>query len=199
VKYILRIISPVIIIAGLYFLFRSEEIKQSPGILAPNKPIQKVLSPNKIWQNEEFVYTAVAEFELHSRVLSIRNYGSDDMSEFAPLDIAAGWQQMSDQKIIDKIDIKQQHRWYVWSSRNIPIPTKEIELNSSNIHIIPESEIIEDQLDNVIRGNIIFMSGYLVNVNSIETNRSWKTSTKRDDTGGGACEILWLKEITIEK
>ena len=198
-KYLVRILSPVIIIAGLYFLFRTKEIKQPPGILAPNKPIQKVMPIKKTWEKDDFLYTAIANFEINTRVLSIRSYGSDDLSEFCPLDIAAGWGQMSDQNIVDQIDIKQQHRWYVWSTKRFPIPQEELEKSSANIHIIPSSEDIEDQFDDVIRGNIIFMKGYLVNVKSMENNREWKTSTKRNDTGSGACEILWLQEISIEK
>ncbi|MCP5061407.1 MAG: hypothetical protein GY936_02965 [Ignavibacteriae bacterium] len=198
-KYFIKILSPVIIITGLYFLFRTKEIKQPSGILAPNKPIQKLLTSEITWEKNNLIYTALAEFEITNRVLSIRSYDYDELSKFCPLDIAAGWGQMSDQRIVDQIDIKQQHRWYVWSTKKFPIPQKELEASSTNIHIIPSNENIYEQFDDVIRGNIIFMKGYLVNVKSAENNREWKTSTKRSDTGGGACEILWVQELSIKK
>jgi hypothetical protein len=138
-------------------------------------------------------------FETEAKVLSIREYGSDDLSEFCPVDIALGWGQMSDQEIVDQLDIKQQHRWYVWSTKRFPIPKKEIEISSSNVHIIPANEDVEEIVNDIIRGNIISISGKLVNVNKIGNKWTWKSSTKRDDTGGGACEILWVENISILK
>lgn len=196
-KYFYKIIGPVIILAGLYFIFRTKEIKQPPGILVSSIPTQESLSQKKVWEKNDFIYTAVAKYKINLKVLSIRYYGSDEMSEFSPLDIAAGWRQMSDQSIVDRINIKQQHRWYVWSTKFFPIPRKDIEESSSNIHIIPANENIEEIFDEVIRGNIISMEGYLVNIKSKESKRNWKTSTRRDDTGSGACEILWTNKIKI--
>jgi hypothetical protein len=102
-----KYISPVIIIIGLYFIFRTPEITQQPGILAPNPPIQTELKNHKTWIYKNHEITSIAKFELICRVLNIKSYGSDKMSDFAPMDIAAGWGKMSDQSIVDQIDIKQ--------------------------------------------------------------------------------------------
>lgn len=198
-KKAVKIISPVIIIIGLYFIFRSPEIKHPPGILAPSPPIQKKLLKNSNWEKDGFNFTAVLDFELEAKVLSIRHYGSDYLSDFCPTDIAVGWGNMSDQSIVDRFDIKQQHRWYVWRTERFPIPQKEIEMSSSNIHIIPADDSVENIIDDIIRGNIISLKGKLVNVNKVGEKFKWKSSTKRDDTGGGACEILWVEKVTILK
>lgn len=196
-KNLIKILSLVIIIAGLFFLFRTKEIKQPPGILAPDQPKQTKLKKPETWQVDDYNFNAILNFETTSKVLSVREYGSDDLSEFCPMDLALGWGQMSDQDIVDQLEIKQQHRWYVWRTKRFPIPKKEIEISSSNVHIIPSNDEVEDILDDVIRGNIILISGKLVNVNKIGNKWTWKSSTKRDDTGGGACEILWVEEISI--
>ena len=198
-KKLLKFISPVIIIAGLYLFFRTPEIKQPPGILAPNPPLQKNLNNGEIWIFKNHAITSVAEFEITCKVLGIKSYGSDKMSDFCPFDAAVGWGKMSDQSIVDQIDIKQQHRWYVWQTDHFPIPRREIEVSSSNIHLIPESEEILDILENIIRGNIIRLKGKLVNVKDDDSNFIWKTSTSRTDTGGGACEILWVEKADIIK
>lgn len=191
--------SLVIIIAGLFFLFRTKEIKQPHGILAPKIPIQTKLKKAETWQVDDYNFNAVLHFETTAKVLSVREYGSDDLSVFCPMDLALGWGKMADQQIVDQLDIKQQHRWYVWQTKKFPIPKKEIEISSSNVHIIPANENIEDILSDIIRGNIISISGKLVNVNEIGKEWTWKSSTKRDDTGGGACEILWVEEVYIIK
>lgn len=198
-KIVIKILSLAIIIVGLFLLFRSKEVVHPPGIIAPNVPKQTLSKKNNEWQKEDFLYKEIARFEITARVLSIRFYDYDDMSEFCPVDIAFGWRKMSDQSIIDKLEIKQQHRWYVYRFNDSVIPQGEIKLNSSNIHIIPSNENIEDQLDDVIRGNLITITGKLVNVNKIDQKWTWKTSTKRNDDGGGACEILWAEEISIIK
>jgi hypothetical protein len=198
VKKFLKILGPIIIIVGLYFVFREKEIIHPSGILAPNAPHQTMIKNQKSWIVDDFHFYPIAQFELEAKVLSIRFYGSDDMSDFCPVDIALGWGKMSDQSIVDRFEIKQQHRWYVWRTDNFPIPQKEVEKSSSNVHIIPANEEVEDILDDVIRGNIISLKGKLVNVNEVGEKFVYKSSTQRDDTGGGACEILWLEELAIK-
>lgn len=196
-KLLIKIFSLAIIIVGLYFIFKTNEVIQPEGILAPNKPKQLNKISAKDWELDGFNYMPIASFSAKARVLSISSYHNDKMSEFCPIDLAIGWGRMSDQKIIDKIEIKQQHRWYVWQTKNFPIPRKEIESSSSNVHIIPATETIYDKLDEVVRGNIVQISGMLVNVKKQDNKFVWKSSTKRNDTGSGACEILWLEQITI--
>ncbi|MCB0749091.1 MAG: hypothetical protein KDC90_16645, partial [Ignavibacteriae bacterium] len=99
--------------------------------------------------------------------------------------------------IVDKFNIKQQHRWFVWQTDNFPIPQGELEISCTNIHIIPSTEEVDDIINDVIRGNIIKLNGKLVNVKDYESNFTWETSTERNDTGGGACEILWVEKISI--
>lgn len=190
--------SPIIIIIGLYLIFKEKEVILPPGILAPNNPKQTLIKNQKSWIIDDFNYYPIAEFKLDAKVLSIRFYGSDKMSDFCPVDIALGWGKMSDQVIVDRFEIKQQHRWYVWRTDNFPIPQKVVESSSSNIHIIPANEEVEQILDDVIRGNIISLKGKLVNVNEVGEKFVYKSSTQRDDTGGGACEILWLEELSIK-
>lgn len=194
----IKILSPIIIIIGLYFIFREQEIILSPGVLAPGNPKQTIIKNQKPWLVDDFNYYPIAQFEVEAKVLSIKFYGSDKMSEFCPVDIALGWGKMSDQSIVDQFEIKQQHRWYVWRTENFPIPKKEVEESSSNVHIIPANKKIDDILDDVIRGNIISLKGKLVNVNEVGEKFVYKSSTQRNDTGSGACEILWLEDLSIK-
>lgn len=198
-KKVYKILILIAVIALVYWIFRTPEISHPPGILAPDPPNQQRISEKITWEKDSFQYRAMADFNLIGRVLSIRFYGNDDMSDFCPADLAMGWNRMSDQKVVDKISIKQQHRWYVWRTDNFPIPRAEIESSSSNIHIIPANDEIEDKLNDVIRGNIISLKGKLVNINEKDNNFTYKTSLNREDTGGGACEILWLEELKIIK
>jgi len=194
-KKIILIVIPATII--LAYLFWPEKIITYPaGLTAPDQPVQQNLILAKQWQKDEFNIKALATYEIKARVLSRNNFSIGRESKLSPVDFALGWGRMSDQQIIDKIDISQSNRWYHWKSDTHPIPNLEIGLNSANVHIIPGNESIENELDNVYKGSLIALKGYLVEVTAAD-GWHWKSSLRRDDTGGGSCELFWVDEMTI--
>ncbi len=56
---------------------------------------------------------------------------------------------------------------------------------------------MEEQLDEVVRGSIVDLKGYLVHLTA-DKGWHWKSSLRRDDNGGGSCELMWVEEIKIE-
>ena len=112
------------------------------------------------------------------------------------MDLALGWGEMSNQSIIDALDIDQSNRWYHWKAKVLVIPAREINTHSANMHIIPADEEVENKLDELYKGCIIEMKGFLVSVKG-KDGFHWKSSLRRDDTGGGACELVWANEINI--
>jgi hypothetical protein len=173
-----------------------KEIKYPAGILVKESPAQKNIVNGKTWEKGEYKITPLADFHLKARVLSLEWYHMDRESDLAPVDFALGWQEMSDQANLDRIDISQGNRWYHWSTDHYPIPRKLIETESANMHIIPADEKIEDDLDRVVKGNIIELNGYLVFIKA-KDGWNWKSSLTRNDTGGGACEVIWVKNFKI--
>ncbi|MCK7519603.1 MAG: hypothetical protein MZV64_18685 [Ignavibacteriales bacterium] len=143
----------------------------------------------------EFNFKALADYQIKARVLSRNNFSLGKESEISPFDLALDWGSMSDQSVIDKIDISQSNRWYRWKADVLPIPAKEISLNSANVHIIPKDNVIEEKFDKVYEGSLIEMKGYLVQVATIDGWRC-RSSLKRDDSGGGSCELFWVEEIS---
>lgn len=139
----------------------------------------------------------MADFTLKARILSYKYYSSDKEAELSPVDLALGWGPMSQSKVLDKIDISQRNRWYFWSTENFPIPRNEIEINSANMHIIPGNEDISKRLENVKRGQIVELKGHLVEC--IQDGWRWKSSLTRNDTGGGACEVLFVEALQISE
>lgn len=191
------LIALTILIIALVYVFYPETVVTYPaGITAPDQPKQTNINENRGWDHDEFRFKALAEYQIKSRVLSRNNYSVGKGSEISPFDLALGWGRMSDQSIIDKIDIAQSNRWYHWRADVLPIPSREISLNSANVHIIPKNEIVEEKFDKVFKGSLIEMKGYLVFVTTSDGWR-WKSSLRRDDTGGGSCELFWVEELKI--
>jgi hypothetical protein len=103
---------------------------------------------------------------------------------------------MSDQSVIDQFDISQSNRWYHWPSDHLPIPIRDVSLNNANVHIIPKDKTVEEKFENVYKGSLVEMKGYLVKVTKAN-GWHWISSLKRDDTGGGSCELFWVEEVSV--
>ncbi|MDT8324169.1 MAG: hypothetical protein RRA94_08665 [Bacteroidota bacterium] len=168
------------------------------GVLCPAQPLQTAPSRNSPWLHGDFMITALADYDIRARVLSREEYGSGVESDISPVDFALGWGRMSDSFVIDKLEISQGHRWYKWQPNGLmPIPRKEIEENSANVHILPANKAVWDAIDDVHEGSVVHMTGSLVKVTR-DGGWHWVSSTRRNDTGDGACEVFWVESLTVE-
>jgi hypothetical protein len=180
----------------LYFFYPEKVITYPPGITAPDQPSQTNLSGDKQWQVDDYTFKALAEYHIKARVLSRNNFFLGEESNLSPFDLALGWGPMSDQSVIDKINISQRDRWYRFESDELPIPLQQISLNSANVHIIPKDEDVKNNFDEVYKGSLIELKGYLVQITKAD-GWHWVSSLRRDDTAGGACELMWVEEIIV--
>ena len=184
----------------LAFVFwPEEEIVRAPGALATQAPSQRPLTDAKSWIfHDKFLVTPLAAFELRARVLSKKKYWFGREASLAPVDLALGWGRMSDQQIVEALDITQHSRWYFFRAKHLPIPMAEIAASSSNMHMIPASDEIESQLGSLRRGDILQLSGFLVRVRA-DDGWNWRSSLSRTDSGAGACEVVWVEKLSVEE
>lgn len=131
------------------------------------------------------------------RVLSKENYNFGRESEISPVDFALGWDKMADPQVYQQLSIRQSNRWYHWRYENSPpIPVREIEMQSANTHLIPASKQIAKQLKAIDQDDLIYLKGQLVEVKSSD-GWTWRSSLSREDTGGGACELMLVEEVRV--
>ena len=162
------------------------------GVLAPTDPVQTPLdAPLATIRIGTFTLTPRAKFDLVARVLSTERYRFDAGAALVPEDFALGWGRMSDSAVLKSIDIAQSNRFYYWSVRTFPIPRREIETHSANMHLIPADAGVRRQLARVRVGQVVTLDGYLVDADRADGFR-WRTSLTRDDTGNGACELFYV-------
>jgi hypothetical protein len=64
------------------------------------------------------------------------------------------------------------------------------------MHMIGATDVIERKLKSVRAGQIVKLSGYLVEARGAD-GWIWRSSLTRDDTGAGACELVWVTELDI--
>jgi hypothetical protein len=140
--------------------------------------------------------TPLAGFSVAARVLSSKEYRSDREADFAPLDLALGWGRMREESVLSQLDISQSGRWYRdrWSAQP-PLPPDEIARSSANMHMIPASSTVAAALADLEEGDAVRIDGWLVQVNATDGWR-WRSSLTREDTGSGACEVVYVCAVT---
>ena len=194
-----KIIYVLLAIVVLWFVFlRNNQVSLGPGVLAPNPPKQvKIISP-KSFSFKDYTITPLAKFHIKAKVLSKKNYHWGRESDLSPVDLALGWGKMSDERVLDSIDISQSNRWYRWQTDKLPIPRREIETHSANMHLIPANKSIKSTINHTRIGDIVEFSGNLIRVDAKDGWR-WRSSLSRTDNGGHACELIWVEKFEIQK
>jgi hypothetical protein len=171
-----------------------------PGICAPEEPLQTPPKAPASWflADGKAGATALASYRIHGRVLHVCHYHYDACAKYAPADLAIGWGRMSDWAVYHRLNISQHGRYYLfgWGPEGPPIPRREIELHSSNNHVIPADDTVRRALLSVRANDVVLIEGSLVEVNSPD-GICWRSSLTREDTGGGACEIIRATRLTI--
>ncbi|MGB5292038.1 MAG: hypothetical protein WBN41_11385 [Lysobacterales bacterium] len=188
------------VIALGYLIIRdwdSTPIEHPPGILVAERPLQVDLQPST-FMLDDYQLTRKASFEIRARVLSKEPYYLNRTADLSPIDLALGWGVMSDSAVLSQIDISQSARWYR-TKYDLPPPIAEQQIifNSSNMHMIPARKDIERTLKKLRIGDIVSISGYLVDVDH-DSGWYWRSSMSRLDTGNGACELVYVESLSVE-
>jgi hypothetical protein len=142
--------------------------------------------------------TALAGFSIEARVLSREDYRRGREAEYSPLDLALGWGRMTDDAVLSRLDIRQGGRWYRYSWRDQPpIPVHEIVRSSANMHLVPANDAVATALQGIERGDRVRIDGWLVQIDAADGWR-WRSSLTREDSGGGACELIYVCAVSRE-
>jgi hypothetical protein len=181
-----------------FWLWPEEEITHPPGIIVAETPQQRLIDKGKSWEHNGYRITPLADFKLHARILHKKSYWLGRETDLSPMDLALGWGPMSDQQNLDQISISQHSRWYYWRAKKLPLPKNVIISSSANMHIIPANGDVETMLKALRRGDLIELNGYLVAVKA-DDGWSWRSSLRRDDTGAGSCEVVWVERLFIQE
>ena len=172
-------------------------ITHAPGVLVAETPAQDAIEESS-FRLDDYMITRRARFAIRARVLGRERYRFDGAAGVSPVDLALGWGPMSDQAVLDQIDVDQSGRWF-WLRWELPPPLPEQVAmgHSGNMHMIPAERWIEKELLRLRPGQVVELRGYLVDVDR-DDGWYWRTSLSRDDVGDGSCEIVYVEHVTTE-
>jgi hypothetical protein len=138
----------------------------------------------------------LAGFSLQARVLSREDYSLGRESDYSPTDLALGWGPMSAPDMSSKLHVSQGGRWYRygWSGDGPPMPLDQIIRNSANMHMVPADAGVARSLGRISAGDVVRVDGWLIRIDG-DQGWHWQSSLSRDDSGGGACELVLVCSI----
>ena len=169
----------------------------TPGATVAQEPRQTSISAPTLLVGK-YQITPLARFDIEALVLGREDYSHDKEAELSPLDLALGWGPMSDPSVLSQLEISQGARFYHWHyNGQPPIPVEQIIRSSANMHLIPANAVVASTLKRVHQGQIVSFSGYLVRAEDPVAHWSWTSSLTREDTGAGACELVWVEDAHI--
>jgi hypothetical protein len=165
------------------------------GVIAPDDPQQTDAEGAPVTARGRWRLTPQARYDITARILRREDYHFDLLADLIPEDLALGWGPMSDNRVLRAFTITQGARFYSWVPRQaLPIPREEVVEHSANTHVIPADAGVARQLKRLRVGQVVHLTGFLVN--AVRDDGAYiHTSLTRSDTGPGSCEVLLVERI----
>jgi hypothetical protein len=196
VRYPVLVLSACALVAAWQFI-AARPLDWRPGPLVADAPRQVDLDAAELFEHEGVQVTSRAGFNAEVRVLSRERYWLGSLADVAPLDIAVGWGPMSDSAVLAELRISQSGRFYFWRYDNEPpVPHAAIETHSANWHLVPANDRVWRTLRSLRVGSVVRLEGKLVDLETAD-HVTIKTSLRRDDTGAGACEVIYVEVASV--
>ncbi len=183
---------------GGWNAWKHRELAQPAGVLVEEAPVQGPVNGDQAapFRYRHYQLTPLAEFALEARVLGTESYRFDRLAGLVPVDVGLGWGPMSDSAVLKRIEISQSGRYMHWRVAQFPIPERQIIESAANMHLIPATALIGDRIAALRRGQLIHLRGRLVDALAPNGLRI-RSSLRRDDTGAGACEVVWVEDLEV--
>lgn len=137
-------------------------------------------------------------YHVAAEVLSAATYRWVFTNDFFDVDLGLAWGDHIE-ALKARYIFYQDHRWLFWRS-DTPVAEAErgdVTAHAGNAHMIPAEG--RRGLDRAIRwaqvGDAVTIDGYLVTVYDSAWQPVTRSSTSRNDSGAGACEIIWVERF----
>lgn len=138
----------------------------------------------------------LADYRISAAVKGRQPYSTDIAAQVSPLDLVLAWGAMNQPDVDAHISYSQSGRWYhLRYDEDVPVTPDYITENTANVHLIPSDGEIASRLEGIRVNDYVTLEGQLVKV--YFTAGTWTSSLSRQDSGDGACEILYVTRVRI--
>jgi hypothetical protein len=204
----LKVFLIALILLGISW--KQKSVLPPPEELLPDlsqDPIQAAIFEEDFifeYLDKEYHVEPVADYELWGLVVTHNNIHSiadmyHDKTSVDIKDLCVVWGDNIESSLYQKLEYSSAP-WtcYVEGSRNDYRQFNGSQF--SNNHLLADNKNVHDLIKSATIGDQVHLSGMLVNY-SPASNPDWKrkSSLVRDDTGNGACEVMYVEQIEILK
>ena len=174
-----------------------------------NEPIQIAVdgSDNGEYKGRKIQITYKDYYDISGIVTSVHDYwGFDDYATLVPRDVCMAWGDLAKVYLAGDASFYQNNRSCYGKASNDDLDPSETfsyrtsfgqirtSISSmSNNHLIPSTPEIRSQIFGLRAGEKVRIAGYLVNVHYGDIQLD--SSTTREDSGNGACEIIYVTHV----
>jgi hypothetical protein len=180
-----------LVLAGCEAAPEPETLARWPGRPAPSEPLQVESNLPAPFHYMGFTLSPLARYTVTAVVLCRKRYYADFGSIVSPVDLGLGWGALSEAPVINSLQFSQAGRFLMCSG---PLTDEEMITQSANTHCLATGKVRAAVLA-VRRHELVTLDGYLVSVSAPVGDFTWVSSLTRDDTGPGACEVLWVNRV----
>ncbi|MCR5013096.1 MAG: hypothetical protein K6A72_12180 [Lachnospiraceae bacterium] len=207
----LKVLIPMILVVVGVVLFLNGNIgggrRSIPNIPEPRQTDAKggtdfVVSGYNV--HADYLYA----YDIEALVVHTKNYyGTDFGAKLAPRDLALAWGNVAKYNSTVDFHWGQHGRWYYWKVNTYEElstvgTVDDVNRQSSNNHLIAANSSVKKSIKKIKTGDHIRLKGYLVSITATDSKGTpyyWNSSTSRNDTGDGACEVMYVTEVNILK
>ena len=181
-----------------------EEARLRPEVKVD--PVQSELSDRAFvheWRGERFVVHPVAEYSIAGVLVSRNDIGgfSDiyhTSSSVDVVDVCLVWGENARERVYRSVEFWSEPFSCWFRAPNFELLDDFRRDQMSNTHVLAKDEFIAKRLNRLRLGDQIRMRGRLVNYNPAGASEALrKSSLVRDDSGNGACEVMFVEELDV--
>ena len=172
-------------------------VTQPDGVLIADEPEQDTQASSTVFTRGDYTLTPRAHYHFRARLLHREPYSFGRESQLSPLDFAIGWGPLSDNRVLNRLELSQSNRFlhYRWRGQP-PVPPAVLVDHAANTHLIPADKSVAAALAKMRPGQVVELDGWLVDA-SASDGWYWHTSLTREDDGAGACELMWVNSADV--
>ena len=196
-------VAAVAFVAYRFVLPRMSSRPAASAVVLDEDPRQTPLSvPQSVTVtrgDRQYVIEKLFDYEISGEVLSASTYDITWTNDFADVDLALLWGPTREQ-LKDRFKFFQMGRWLFWRTDGPVSDADRLDVTRhiSNNHLIPSetSKHLARAFRMLRQGDDVRITGSLVRITG-PSGLLVTSSTVRDDTGDGACEVVWVDELQV--
>ncbi|MBL8921131.1 MAG: hypothetical protein JNJ54_19870 [Myxococcaceae bacterium] len=168
------------------------------------EPVQEPIEPPErvavTRGGRAFVIEKLYRYEHSGEVLSATAYDVAWTNEFFDVDVGTIWGPTRE-ALKQRFTFQQMGRFLFWRTDSMPTEEERLDVTRhiANNHLIPAegSTHLARAVRFIREGDVVRIKGSLVRILDEGGGVLATSSVVRDDTGAGACEIVWVDELQI--